>query len=64
MNPIYTEILKKYLGNELLFLYKLYNLVLDINQKKEGTIDSSKINGNELYVIFSGEVGNKEKGWK
>lgn len=59
MTPIFTEILKKSVGNEMKFLSKLY---LMLNNHTD--IDTSKVNGNEVYIIFCKDIGNEQKGWK
>ena len=59
MSSIFTEILKKYVGNELEFLCKLYIILTNHTD-----IDTSKVDGNELYVLFCQDIGNEQKGWK
>lgn len=49
------------LGNELAFYHRLYNAVLDINRKLGYfSIDSSKVNGNEIYLQMKEMYGNEK----
>lgn len=65
-NEGYFNALKDAVGNEMRFMFNLYLTIGDINNRNENEelmIDSSKVNGNEIYVDFSELVGNEQVGW-
>ena len=65
-DPRYFEVLRSRIENELSFLTALYVIIIGYNERNERSrqIDSSKVNGNEVYVSFSQAVGNEQEGWK
>jgi len=61
----YYTALQDTIGNELYFMTVLYVLIQHRNEVISGNeIDSAKVNGNELYVLFSELCGNEQEGWK
>lgn len=66
-NETYYNYLKKQVGNELYFMAVLWVIIEDYNKKMNGNgreIDSSQVNGNEVYIDFCEAVGNETEGWK
>lgn len=66
-NYIYYTRLKECIGNELYFLLVLYVAIDDWNETLDGNdnqIDSSKVNGNEVYISFCKTCGIETEGWK
>ena len=62
----YYDIFQKHTENELYFMVVLYVAIEDYNEKNEPAhrIDTSKVNGNEVYIDFCDACGNETKGWK
>ena len=61
--------LESCIGNELEFCWTLMNIItivhnrLNYNGESEMAIDSSKVNGNEIYIEFCSLFGNEQPDW-
>ena len=63
----YWNLCKAFIGNELRFVSALSAIIDNVHIFKiegDGMIDSSKVNGNEIYVQFCELNGNEQEGWK
>ena len=62
----YYFLLKTWVGNELLFIDTLVDIITDINKQltNENQIEYRNVNGNEIYIKFCEWVGNEQPGWK
>ena len=57
----YKECLLRWIGNELVFVSHICTIVNEINNQVANEIDSSKVNGNEIYIRFCELVGNENE---
>lgn len=50
----YQNILKPWIGNEIVFIDQLFGVILHINEQLSSAneIDLTKVNGNEVYIEF------------
>ena len=62
-DELYYNTLKHSITNELYFMVVLYVIIEDYNSRGN-EVDSSKVNGNEVYISFCEAVGNETGGWK
>ena len=63
----YWNILASRIKDELAFMEGLVIIIININLfqvSDERKIDSSKVNGNEIYVAFCELNGIETEGWK
>ena len=61
--PYYLK-LKEHVEDELYFMVILYVIIDHYNEKNDRHIDTSKVNGNEVYVSFCEACGFETEGWK
>ena len=61
-DELYYNYLKKQIGNELFFMVALWVIIEEYN-RKGNKVDSSKVNGNEVYKSFCESIGNENEGW-
>ena len=61
----FYNILRRYIENELEFMIALKVIIDYYNeQMKHTAIDSSNVNGNEVYVSFCESCGYETEGWE
>ncbi len=61
-DELFYNYLKNHVDDELYFMVALY-VILEEYNRRGNEVDSSKVNGNEVYVSFCEAVGNETKGW-
>lgn len=63
-NEAHMNYFKSFIGNELQFMYHLFDFILYLNVNNDCEIEMKEVNGNEIYVDFCELNGNETDGWK
>ena len=63
--PDYLNILKPWIGNEIVFIDQLFGIILHINEQLEpaNRITLENVNGNEVYIDVNDTFGIETTGW-
>lgn len=62
-NEEYYYLLKTWIGNELMFIDTLVDIIIDINKlvSDVSRISYANVNGNEIYIEFCKLTGNENE---